>query len=166
MKKAVALPSEPSDAVRAYVRLVRAGERLHAEVSRELALHGLSASQFSALKALRLSGRLVQKDIAKKLLKTCGNITFLVDKLEAMELVVRERDPSDRRVIFVKLTVKGEELFDTLYPGHAARIERVMSSLSDEQTNALLNLLETVLPDRSDTSLPVCASENLGSKGP
>lgn len=165
MRKAALLASEPSDAVRAYVRLVRAGERLHAEVSRDLARHGLSPSQFSALKALRLNGRLVQKDIAKKLLKTCGNITFLVDKLEAMGLVVREKDPSDRRVIFVRLTEQGEELFDSLYPEHAMRIEKVMSSLSEEQTTALLNLLEAVAPDRSSASLPACASGDLNPKG-
>lgn len=158
MNKGVTRPDEASDAIRAYVRLVRAGERLHAQVSRDLALHGLSPSQFSALKALRVTGRLVQKDIAKRLLKTCGNITFLVDKLEAMELVKREKDPSDRRVIFVSLTEKGENLFDRLYPDHAARIERVMSSLSPEQTSALLEMLEALAPDDSRSPHTACSS--------
>lgn len=130
---------EPS--VRAYVRLIRSAEALHADVSRGLAVDGLSASQFSAMKALRVHGRLAQREIARYILKSGGNITVLVDDLESEGYVVRERDTADRRVIYVSLTEQGEALFDGLYPGHLERIREAMAGLSEAecvQLNALL----------------------------
>ncbi len=128
--------------VRAYVRLIRTAEALHAEVSRGLALEGLTASQFSTLKVLRLQGALAQRDIAKYLLKSGGNVTMVVDNLEREGLVLRVRDTEDRRIVFVKLTTRGEELFDRVYPGHLARIRSVMGGLVDDDCEGLLGLLD------------------------
>jgi MarR family 2-MHQ and catechol resistance regulon transcriptional repressor len=134
--------TEPS--VLAYVRLIRTSESLHAQVSRGLALEGLSASQFSAMKVIRIHGRLAQRDIAKYILKSGGNITVLVDNLEALGLVVRDRDTVDRRIIYVSLTPKGETMFDEMYPGHLERIREAMNGLSDEECEILIGLLQKV----------------------
>jgi MarR family 2-MHQ and catechol resistance regulon transcriptional repressor len=128
--------------VRAYVRLIRTAEALHAEVSRGLTAEGLTASQFSTLKVLRLHGPLAQRDIAAHLLKSGGNITMVVDNLEREGLVVRVRDTEDRRIIFVTLTAKGEEFFDRVYPGHLERIRSVVGELSGAECDELLTLLE------------------------
>lgn len=136
---------EPS--VQAYVRLVRSSEALHAEVSRGLAVDGLSASQFSAMKCLRIHGKLAQRDIAKYILKSGGNITALVDNLEAEGYVQRDRDTTDRRIVYVSLTEKGEALFDSLYPGHLDRIREAMSGLTDDECQQLVTLLQKVSPD-------------------
>lgn len=137
---------EPS--VSAYVRLIRTAEALHSSVSRGLALEGLTASQFSTLKVLRLQGALAQRDIAKYLLKTGGNVTVVVDNLEKQGLVVRIRDTEDRRIVFVKLTAEGEALFDRVYPGHLDRIKSAMSPLSEREYDQLVSLLERLhLPE-------------------
>ena len=128
--------------VQAYVRLVRASETLHQSVSRGLMLDGLTASQFSTLKVLRIHGALAQRDIAKYILKSCGNITVVVDNLEREGYVVRDRDTVDRRVVYIKLTAAGEELFDRIYPGHLERIREVMGPLSDSECVYLMELLE------------------------
>jgi MarR family 2-MHQ and catechol resistance regulon transcriptional repressor len=133
--------------VQAYVRLVRSSEALHSEVSRGLAVDGLSASQFSAMKVLRIHGKLAQRDIAKYILKSGGNITALVDNLEGEGLVQRDRDTTDRRVIYVSLTPEGETLFDRLYPGHLDRIREAMSGLTSEECNQLNGLLQKVYPN-------------------
>ena len=136
---------EPS--VQAYVRLVRAAEALHGEVSRGLAIDGLSASQFSTMKVLRIHGKLAQRDIAKYILKSGGNITVIVDNLERGGLVQRDRDTADRRIIYVSLTPAGEAKFDELYPDHLSRIREVMASLTDAQCEQLTLLLQKVSPD-------------------
>jgi MarR family 2-MHQ and catechol resistance regulon transcriptional repressor len=151
---------EPS--VQAYVRLVRSAEALHAEVSRGLAVDGLTASQFSAMKVLRIHGKLAQRDIAKYILKSGGNITVLVDNLEREGLVSRERDTTDRRVVYVSLTQAGEETFDRLYPGHLARIRESMSGLTDAECEQLTSLLQKVSPEHVEIacapSRPLAAS--------
>lgn len=151
---------EPS--VQAYVRLIRSAEALHAEVSRGLAIEGLTASQFSAMKVLRIHGKLAQRDIAKYILKSGGNITILVDNLEKDGLVYRERDTEDRRVIYVSLTKQGEKMFDDLYPGHLERIREAMGGLSDDEYRQLTSLLERVSPEHIEIacapSRPIAAS--------
>lgn len=134
--------TEPS--VQAYVRLVRSSESLHSQVSRGLAVEGLSASQFSAMKVLRIHGKLAQRDIAKYILKSGGNITVLVDNLENLGLVARDRDTVDRRIIYVSLTEKGQAMFDDLYPGHLERIRSAMAGLSESECEQLISLLKKV----------------------
>ncbi len=149
-------------AVQAYVRLVRSSEGLHASVSRGLAIEGISASQFSTMKVLRIHGKLAQRDIAKYILKSGGNITILVDNLEGMGLVSRDRDTKDRRVVYVSLTAEGEALFDQLYPGHLERIRESMSALTDAECEQLIRILQKVSPEEVDIacspSVPLSAT--------
>jgi len=127
--------------VAAYVRLIRTADALHASVSKGLAAEGLTPSQFSTLKVLRLRGPQAQRDIAKYLLKTGGNVTVVVDNLEKQGYVARVRDTEDRRMTFVKLTALGEETFDRVYPAHLLRIRNAMSNLGDANLERLFHLL-------------------------
>lgn len=135
--------------VAAYVRLIRTADALHAAVSKGLAAEGLTPSQFSTLKVLRLRGPQAQRDIAKYLLKTGGNVTVVVDNLEREGYVARVRDTEDRRMTFVKLTALGEETFDRVYPVHLLRIRNAMSNLGDANLERLFHLL-TKLNDVED----------------
>lgn len=136
---------EPS--VQAYVRLVRSAEALHAGVSRGLAVEGLTASQFSAIKVLYIHGKLAQRDIAQYILKSGGNITVLVDNLEREGLVTRERDTIDRRIVYVSLTAAGRDLFERMYPGHLERIREAMGGLTEAECRQLTTLLQKVSPE-------------------
>ncbi len=144
--------------VRAYVRLVRSGESLHQQVSRGLVVDGLTASQFSTLKVLKLHGALSQRDIGKYILKSGGNITVVVDNLERVGLVVRDRDTEDRRVVYIRLTPAGEELFDKVYPPHLDHIREAMGVLSDEECLQLISLLEKLSPQDED---PGCTTADV-----
>jgi len=132
--------------VLAYVRHVRSAEALHQSVSRGLMVDGLTASQFSTLKVLRLHGPLALREIAKYILKSGGDMTIVVDNLERDGLVVRDRDTEDRRIVYVSLTPKGEELFDRIYPEHLERIRTAMGGLSEEECEQLMNLLAKLSP--------------------
>lgn len=140
--------------VSAYVKLIRTAESLHAEVSRGLLVEGLTASQFSTLKVLRLHGPLAQRDIAKFLLKTGGNVTIVVDNLERQGLVKRTRDVEDRRFVYVDLTPDGNQLFDKLYRPHLDRIRNAMGGISAGQVDLLIQLLEALSPTAEE---PACA---------
>jgi len=146
------MPARNSSSVQAYVRLVRSAEALHADVSRGLMIEGLTASQFSTMKVLRIHGALAQRDIAKYILKSGGNITVLVDNLERDGHVVRERDTVDRRIVYVRLTPQGEELFDRIYPGHLERIQEAMSPLTQAECEQLTLLLQKVSPGHVDVA--------------
>jgi MarR family 2-MHQ and catechol resistance regulon transcriptional repressor len=147
------VPSSESR-VKAYGRLVRSAEALHAHVSRGLLVEGLTASQFSTMKVLHIHGKLAQRDIAKNILKSGGNITVLVDNLERDGLVRRDRDTEDRRIIYVSLTPEGEELFLKLYPAHLERIREAMGGLTEPECELLVSLLQKVSLDEIEIACP------------
>lgn len=149
------------NAIATYVKLVRTTETLHAEVSRGLTPDGLTASQFSTLKVLKLRGAIPQKEIASYLLKTGGNVTVVVDNLERQGWVQRIRDKADRRLVMVSLTKSGEEIFDRLYPAHCRRIERAMEPLNVQELDQLRALLEKLF---TTTGEALCTNETVSSE--
>lgn len=139
--------TEEQIAIEAFVRLVRAAEALDNCINRQLIAEGLTPSQFSTLRALRIEGPLAQRDIAKHLLKSGANITMVVDNLEREGLVHRDRDLVDRRLIHVSITDKGREVFDRLYPSHLQRIVETMDSLEPSECRQLAEMLNKLFPD-------------------
>ena len=133
---------EAETSVSAYIKLIRTAETLHAEVNRGLAEHGITSTQFLTLKALHLNGPLPQRDLASRLLRTGGNVTVVVDNLERQGLVTRERDTEDRRMVFVRLTQAGQELFALVRGPHCERIKQAMSPLSASECEQMIGILE------------------------
>jgi len=127
-------------ALSAYVKLVRASESITSRIQRHVTEAGLSVSQFGVLEALYHLGPLSQAEIAKKVLKSTGNITMVIDNLEKRALVKRERKQEDRRFYSVQLTPEGRKLIGSIFPRHAAKIVAEMGSLSSAEQEELGNL--------------------------
>lgn len=122
------------------IKLTRATNSLLARLARRATHPDLTESQFGTLEALYHLGPMSQTEICAKLLKSGGNTTLVVDNLERHGLVARHRDESDRRVIMVALTPKGDHLISTIFPGHAAAVAEEMSVLTPEEQRLLGNL--------------------------
>lgn len=131
---------EEARALNAYVKLMRAAESVSAHIHAHLAGTGLTVSQFGVLEALYHLGPLSQAEIAKKILKSSGNITMVIDNLEKRGLVKRERDQEDRRYYAVRLTPAGKKTIGTLFPRHAGRIVKGMKALTSAEQETLGNL--------------------------
>jgi MarR family 2-MHQ and catechol resistance regulon transcriptional repressor len=82
-----------------------------------------------------------QRDLGRKVLTSAGNMTDVIDKLEARELVCRSRMPHDRRSVRVELTAGGRCLIEALFPRHAEDIAHAMSGLDPEEMAQLGGLL-------------------------
>jgi MarR family 2-MHQ and catechol resistance regulon transcriptional repressor len=85
---------------------------------------------------------LCQKDIGKKILKTSGNMTLVIDNLEKRAFVERKKDPGDRRRMTVYLTGKGEALISSIFPFHSKQALEVFEVLSPEERTTLGRLLK------------------------
>ncbi len=127
-------------ALDAYVKLLRAAESVTARVSRRLDAAGLTLSQFGVLEALYHLGPLCLSDLARKILKTSGNLTLVVDNLEKRGLVSRCHDASDRRFVRVSISPQGKRLISGLFPAHAREIARALSALSPAEQATLAAL--------------------------
>jgi MarR family 2-MHQ and catechol resistance regulon transcriptional repressor len=130
-----------AEAVRAYVKLLRASRAVVARVEPMLAAEGLTTTQLGVLEALLHKGALTHRELVRKVLTSAGNMTDVVDKLETRGLVHRIRDEADRRLVRVELTPAGRCLIEELFPRHAADIARAMSGLSPAELHELSELL-------------------------
>ncbi|MFN8005426.1 MAG: MarR family transcriptional regulator [Terriglobia bacterium] len=128
---------ETAEALRVYVKLMRAAESLTARIHRDLAEVDLTVSQFGALEALYHLGPMTQAVIGKKILKSSGNMTLVIDNLEKRGLVRRERNKEDRRYFTVHLTEEGERLVSEFFPAHAERIAAEMGVLTPSEQELL-----------------------------
>jgi len=127
-------------ALKTYVKLMRAAESMTARIHRHLSSTGLTISQFAVLEALYQLGPLSQREIGKKILRSSGNITMVIDNLEKNGLVRRERHEADRRFFIVHLTDKGYHLINKIFPPHAAVIAKDLGVLTAAEQDALARL--------------------------
>ena len=128
-------------AVRTYVKLLRASRAVVAQIEPLLAAHGLTVTQLGVLEAILHKGPLTHRELGRKVLTSAGNMTDLIDKLQARGLVRRVRDPADRRLVRVELTEAGDRLIRDLFPRHAADIAQAMGGLPAIELEALGALL-------------------------
>lgn len=128
-------------ALNTWIKLTRATESIAARLNHEKTIGKLTLTQFGVLDVLRHLGPLPQCDIAAKLLKSSGNITLVIDNLEKLDLVRRGPDPNDRRISRVALTPAGQQLFDEVFPNHAAAVAQELSRLSPKEQETLGVLL-------------------------
>ena len=127
-----------------YVKLMRAAESITARVHKHLSAAGLTVSQFGVLEAIFHLGPLSQRDLGRKILRSSGNITMVIDNLEKRRLVRRERDASDRRIFIVHLSEEGQHLIEKIFPSHAALVTQELSVLSATDQKILGDLCKKV----------------------
>ena len=130
-----------ADAVRAYVKLMRASRSVAARVEPLVGTRGLTLTQFGVLEVILHKGPMTHRELGRKVLTSAGNMTDVVDKLEGRGLVRRVRAAADRRQVRVELTDDGRDLIRDLFPRHAEDIARAMSGLEPDDLRRLGDLL-------------------------
>lgn len=130
-----------AESLRAYVKLLRAGKSVLARIEPLLAQSGLTPTQLGVLEAILHKGPLTQRQLGRKVLTSAGNLTDVIDKLQARGLLRRERSLIDRRSVTVALTPQGRTLIDALFPAHARDIAQTMGALSVLELRELGRLL-------------------------
>jgi MarR family 2-MHQ and catechol resistance regulon transcriptional repressor len=129
-------------ALRLWINLARCYVTFSRAVACKVAEYDLTAPQFGVLEALYHLGPLSLGELAEKLLVTGGNVTYVMDRLEAQDLVVRERSGDDRRVVRAHLTTKGRATIDAVFPGHVDFIRSLVEVLDPADRDTLRTLLK------------------------
>lgn len=112
---------------------------------------GITALQYTALTVLRRRDGLSSAQLARNSFVTAQSMADMVTALEKRGLIVRRRDPRNRRVLLISLTNAGRELLAALDEAVEALEERMLSGLTHRQRNDLedyLNRCRAALSDR------------------
>lgn len=96
-------------ATRVWFRFIRLESRIAAAVAEGLRAINLSVPQCDVLTTLSEAEGVSQQALAQRLYVTKGNISGLLDRLEAAGLVERRSTAADRRSYEIHLTPAGRE---------------------------------------------------------
>ena len=140
------LPTDPptATALKLFVVLSRAVEAISSHTEASAEAHGLTITEFAILEALYHKGPLLLGEVQRKILRSSGGITFLIDKLEKRGLVRRTLCERDRRARYAELTAEGHALIARIFPAHAEAIRRAMSGLGLADQRQAIALLKTL----------------------
>lgn len=131
-------------ALSAFINLIRAADSMLSRAVRLMEADGLSHCQFAVLEVLYHLGPMRQHELASKILRSPGNITFVLDKLETAKLVQRKKESSDRRCFMIVLTPLGRKKISAIFPEHVKNLTKEMASLSIEELGVLRSLCRKV----------------------
>src|SRR5262245_56234491 len=115
-----------------------------ARVLRQEAQTGLSPSQLSALAAIERHGPLTLGALADHERVAPPTVTRVVAKLEEDDLVLRQRDPDDRRITRVVVTSKGRALLNASRKRKTAWLATRLGELTAEERARLAAVLDTL----------------------
>lgn len=132
------------DALDSYIKLIRSAESLNAKINLELSEFDLTESQFSVLDALFHLGPMKHKEIGKKILKSGGNITMVINNLERRELVQRKRGEKDKRQFIIHLTSKGKNKIQEALPTIVKKIKKHFEILNKDEQRELQRLCKVI----------------------
>ena len=103
-----------------WIRLVKCHGLVLKAVRRRVGASDTTLPQFDVLaQLLRHPEGMTSTELSRALLVTAGNLTGIVDRLEARELVTRQAQSDDRRVRRLTLTGKGKRLARRARAHHA-----------------------------------------------
>ena len=107
--------------------------------------YGLTTEQYAVVSALDYFGGPTRiTDIALWLERSTNSVSMIVDRMVKAGLVKRVRDRRDRRTVYVVITSKGDNALKPATVETLKIIDKIMSPLSPDEKNNLLNLLGTV----------------------
>lgn len=110
-----------------------------------LAAHGLSYSQWVALKLVADGYASNPGMLARDLGYSTGAVTRLIDGLEQRGLMARDRAAGDRRVVSLVLTDEGAAQLNALAPEVLDPWNDVLEEFNDDEGELLVGLLNRLL---------------------
>ena len=128
-----------------WVRILRVHTVISSILRKKTNKIGLTLPQLYVLTTLGLQGDMLLGQLGQELLVTKGNITPIVNHLERDGFVLRDQDKKDRRKVWVRLTSKGEDLFEGVLSVYEEEFVPLMGYLSHEELRQLSQLLKKVI---------------------
>jgi DNA-binding MarR family transcriptional regulator len=108
--------------------------------------YGITLQQFNVLRILRGAGDegLPTLEVAVRMVEHTPGVTRLLDRLEAKELVRRQRCPNDRRQHLCWISTKGLGLLEKLDAVTERAHDETLKGLRQKDRVALIRLLDAI----------------------
>jgi DNA-binding MarR family transcriptional regulator len=129
----------------ALLNLGRTWEVLMGRFSALLKPYQLTPTQYNMLRILRGAGEgLTCTEASGRMITSEPDITRLLDRLEARQLIVRERSTSDRRIVVTRITQAGLDLLDSLKDAVERFHRESLGAAGEENLTRMIETLESL----------------------
>ena len=119
------------DRLRLWIRLLRSSRAVENELRERLRREfEVTLPRFDVLSALhRAPDGMLMSELSRYLMVSNGNVTGIIDRLEADGQVTRSRRDGDRRTSIVRLTEKGRTEFEAMAAVHETWVDELLGEL-------------------------------------
>ncbi|MGP6206840.1 MarR family winged helix-turn-helix transcriptional regulator [Cuniculiplasma sp. SKW3] len=115
---------------------------LYKKVESKFNENNISVLEYRILRILKENGKMTMANLADENYVTQAWITGMIDKMETKGLVSRNRSDTDRRVIYISATEKGEKFIDEMRIIHDEILAEAFSFMNEEEARKVLKILE------------------------
>ena len=131
-----------SEQSKLIVNLIYTYNQLKSRIATVLKNEGVTMQQYNVLRIVNGSGEegITTSEIRERMLDKMSDASRMVDRLESMELLLKQRDRDDRRVLHIFLTEKGQALVHRLMEQDT--IDQLASGVKEESAQQLNELLD------------------------
>ncbi|MFK2825737.1 MarR family transcriptional regulator [Bacillus sp. B190/17] len=136
------LMNEQDLSLKLFVVLSRAVQSITKRIEEDIKSYGLNPTEFAVLELLFNKGDQPIQKIGDKVLLASSSITYVVDKLEKKNFLVRKPCPKDRRVTYASITREGHELMGSIFPKHKEAIQEIFGGLESEEKEVMIKQLK------------------------
>jgi DNA-binding MarR family transcriptional regulator len=130
----------------AHLSLERSAAVIGHAFAEALKPFGVTPTQYNVLRILRGAGDagLCRNEVRERLIAQVPDVTRLLDRLEEMQLIERERDGTDRRMVVARITRDGLRLLVRLDDPVQDIHRRQLGHMDMQQLQQLIDLLAEV----------------------
>lgn len=136
--------------------LLQSRERLLARFRPVLNTHGITEQQYRVLRAIESAGPLEPRQIGAICHISSPSLTGVLARMEAMDLVARERLAHDQRRVMVSLTAASRKMFRQMKPRIEAVYQTLEADLGPELTAEIYSTLDRFLARLSPADVQDC----------
>jgi DNA-binding MarR family transcriptional regulator len=140
----------PRRTTEAMLGILRTAAMLDHQLDAALRPHGVTSTQYNVLRILRGAGAegLCGREVAERMVARVPDVPRLLERLEGLGLIARERDPADRRHVTARITREGLELLQEVTPDVDAVEQARLGHLSGPALAGLIRGLAAIRQGR------------------
>ena len=133
-------------------------------VAEVLAGEDLTPLQYAVMAYVEGEPDIDQNGLAARLGVDRNNASLLVEQLEAKRLIERRVNGADRRARLLRVTPRGQRLYDRLRPAVFAAQERLLTLLGPDEREQFIDMLVRVIEGNRGLARPGTGRRKRGSR--
>jgi DNA-binding MarR family transcriptional regulator len=127
-----------------FENILRIRDECSSNIFSECGLSDMTVRQIAYLKAIDGQGEVTFSGLAEITKNSKPTITEMVNRFEKMECAYRQKSSDDGRILFIRLTEKGQKVAKAEHYALRRVIGRMADLLDEDEMDLLIGILEKV----------------------